>query len=48
MNGQHYQNYNYKSVVDRWVKTAKESLISLLESHGINTSKNILLIEKLN
>lgn len=28
-------------------KTAKESLISLLESHGVDTSKNLLLIEKL-
>lgn len=49
MNNQHYQNYNYKSIVDRWVKTAKESFISLLQSNGIDTNNQntLLLIEKL-
>ena len=46
MNGHHYQNYNYTSITDRWVKTAKDSLISLLQSNGLNTSNNLLLIEK--
>lgn len=49
MNNQHYQNYNYKNIVDRWVKTAKASLISLLQANGVDCSNlnTLLLIEKI-
>lgn len=40
MNGQHFQNYNYKCVTDRWVKSARESLKSLIESLDIHLYKN--------
>lgn len=40
MNEQHFQNYNYKCVTDRWVKSARESLKSLIESLGIHLYKN--------
>lgn len=37
MSGQHYQNYSFKSGVDRWVKTAKESFLSKLRADGYYT-----------
>lgn len=40
MNGQHFQNYNYKCITDRWVKTAIESLHSLIKSLGIHLYEN--------
>ena len=40
MNNQHFQNYNFKSYNDRWVKTAIESLHSLLKSKGIHLFEN--------
>lgn len=40
INDQHFQNYAFKNFNDRWVKTAKQSLISLLISKGINLFKN--------
>lgn len=40
MNNQHFQNYNFKSYNDRWVKTAIESLHSLLKSKGITYLSN--------
>lgn len=47
MNNQHYQNYNHKSIIDRWVKTAKESLQSLIQSLGLNINNNYLILQKL-
>ncbi len=49
MNEQHYQNYNYKSVIERWVKTKEESFISLIQSKGIPVDKlnmKLLILEK--
>lgn len=40
MNGQHHQNYNYKSVIERWVKTALESLESAILVEGYYLDKN--------
>jgi len=45
MNGQHYQNYNYKSITDRWVKTATDSLLSYLQSIDLDLTKEYLLIK---
>jgi len=42
MNNQHYQNYNSKSVVDRWCKTALESFISAIEAQGWFWGQNSL------
>lgn len=46
MNEQHFQNYNFKSYNDRWVKTAIESLHSLLKSKGLHLFKNPLQSSK--
>lgn len=40
-----YRNYQVITFVVGF-KTAKESLISLLQSHGIDTSKNLILLTK--
>lgn len=47
---QHFKDYNLlaqSSFADYWIETAKDSLISLIQSEGFDTSKNILLIEKI-
>ena len=39
--------YNvYRKYQNSWCNSAKESLIGLLQSHGVDTDKNLLLIEK--
>jgi hypothetical protein len=36
MQDQHFQNYNWQGVIiDRWVKTAKESFFSYLQANGV-------------
>lgn len=43
-----YSKYkNYKEIYEYNFETAKESLISLLQSDGVDTTKNLLIIEKL-
>lgn len=37
----------FGALLEMKFKTAKESLISLLQSHGVDTTKNLLLIEKI-
>ena len=45
MNNQHYQNYNWKVFCDRWLKTAKESLKSLMKKNELDVEKNYLIIK---
>ena len=40
MNNQHFQNYDFKEITDRWTKSAIESLHSLLKSKGIHLFRN--------
>jgi len=40
--------YSENAISNYLLNTAKESLISLLQSNGLNTSNNLLLIEKIN
>ena len=43
-----YQNYKIISQYEEYMfKTARESLISLLQSNGVDTSKTILIIERI-
>ena len=43
-----YQNYKMESQYEEYMfKTPKQSFISLLQSEGIDTNKNLLIIEVL-
>lgn len=42
ISGQHYQNYNYKSVAERWVKTALESFHSAIRADKWHIGTNPL------
>jgi len=40
MNNQHFQNYDFKEITDRWTKSAIDSLRSLLKSKGVHLFEN--------